>query len=207
MSHLFHKIGYSLRHWSEVGVAMQRKLTVYFACTVLVVFVAAVVLIRTAGIMPGSERNLGETLEVQHQNTVSAMTKQMDLLTARSIHLSEEITWTMEQVLIEHGKIFEDVNDNPQLILDLEDSLYGALETVLRSNACSGAFFILDATVNTKAEAADTSRMGVYLRFSDLKAVGTADQHMVYFRGAADIARKKNRFRCIIAGIWNLIRH
>ena len=47
MSHLFHKIGYSLRHWSEVGVTMQRKLTVYFACTVLVVFVAAVVLIRT----------------------------------------------------------------------------------------------------------------------------------------------------------------
>ena len=86
MRHLFHKIGYSLRHWSEVGVTMQRKLTVYFACTVLVVFVAAVVLIRTAGIMPGSERNLGETLAVQHQNTFSAMTKQMDLLTARSMH-------------------------------------------------------------------------------------------------------------------------
>lgn len=29
------------------------------------------------------------------------------------------------------------------------------------------------------------------MRFSDLKAVGTANQHMVYFRGAADIARKK----------------
>ena len=106
MSHLFHKIGYLLRHWSEVGVTMQRKLTVYFACTVLVVFVAAVVLIRTAGIMPGSERNLGETLAVQHQNTFSAMTKQMDLLTARSISLSEEITRTMEQVLIDSGKSF-----------------------------------------------------------------------------------------------------
>mgnify|MGYP000296744111 CR=1 FL=1 len=63
MSHLFHKIGYSLRHWSEVGITMQRKLTVYFACTVLVVFVAAVVLIQTAGIMPGSERDLGETAD------------------------------------------------------------------------------------------------------------------------------------------------
>ena len=30
-----------------------------------------------------------------------------------------------------------------------------------------------------------------YLRFSDLKAVGTADQHIVYFRGAADVARKE----------------
>ena len=191
MRHLFHKIGYSLRRWREVGITMQRKLTVYFGCTVLVVFMAAVVLVRTAGIMPGSERNLGETLAVQHQNTFSAMTKQMDLLAARSISLSEEITRTMEQVLIEHGKTFEDVNNDQQLILELEDSLYGALETVLRSNACSGAFFILDATVNTKAETADTSRMGVYLRFSDLKAVGTANQHMVYFRGAADIARKK----------------
>lgn len=61
----------------------------------------------------------------------------------------------------------------------------------MRSNSCSGAFSLLDATVNTQSEAAETSRMGVYLRFSDLKAVGTADQHIVYFRGAADVARKE----------------
>ena len=191
MSRLFHKISYSLRHWNEVGVSMQRKLTLYVACMVLFVFAAGVVVIQKAGIMPGSERNLGEALTVQHQNTVSAMTKQMDLLTARSISLSEEITRTMEQVLIDSGKSFSDLDDDSDLILDLESSLYGSLESVLRSNACSGAFFVLDATVNTKAECADTSRMGVYLRFSDLKAVGTANQHMVYFRGAADLARKK----------------
>ena len=66
MSHLFHKINYLLRHWNEVGVSMQRKLTIYFACTVLVVYAAAVILIQTAGIMPGSERNLGETLTVEN---------------------------------------------------------------------------------------------------------------------------------------------
>ena len=201
MSRLFHKISYSLCHWNEVGVSMQRKLTLYVACMVLFVFAAGVVVIQKAGIMPGSERNLGEALTVQHQNTVSAMTKQMDLLTARSISLSEEITRTMDQVLIESGKSFSDLNDDSELILDLENSLYGSLETVLRSNACSGAFFVLDATVNTKAECADTSRMGVYLRFSDLKAVGTANQHMVYFRGAADLARKK---QIQMHNRWNL---
>lgn len=75
MSRLFHKISYSLRHWNEVGVSMQRKLTLYVACMVLFVFAAGVVVIQKAGIMPGSERNLGEALTVQHQNTVSAMTK------------------------------------------------------------------------------------------------------------------------------------
>ena len=201
MGRLFHKISYSLRHWNEVGVSMQRKLTLYFVCMVLIVFAAAVILINMAGAMPGSERNLGEALTVQHQNTVSAMTKQVDILTARSISLSEEITRTMEQVLIRHGKAFQDANDDPQLILDLEDSLYGSLETVLRSNACSGAFFVLDATVNSKTKNADTSRMGVYLRFSDLKAVGTANQHIVYFRGAADLARKK---QIQMHNRWNL---
>ena len=201
MSRLFQKISYSLRHWSEFGITMQRKLTFYLGCMVLVVFVAAVVLIRAAGIMPGSKRNLGETLATQHQNTVAAMTKQVDILTARTISLSEEITRTMDQMLIERGKSFSDIDDDPQLILDLEDSLYGSLETVLRSNACSGAFFILDATVNTKAEYSDTSRMGVYLRFSDLKAVGTANQHMVYFRGTADLARKR---QIQMHNRWNL---
>lgn len=121
MSRLFQKISYSLRHWSEVGITMQRKLTFYLGCMVLVVFVAAVVLIRAAGIMPGSKRNLGETLATQHQNTVAAMTKQVDILTARTISLSEEITRTMDQMLIERGKSFSDIDDDPQLILDLED--------------------------------------------------------------------------------------
>ena len=59
MSHLFHKVSYSLRHWNEVGLSMQRKLTLYVACMVLFVFAAGVVVIQTAGIVPGSERNLG----------------------------------------------------------------------------------------------------------------------------------------------------
>ena len=124
MSRLFHKISYSLHHWNEVGVSMQRKLTLYVACMVLFVFAAGVVVIQKAGIVPGSERNLGEALTVQHQNTVSAMTKQMDLLTARSISLSEEITRTMEQVLIESGKSFSDLNDDSELILDLEFTVW-----------------------------------------------------------------------------------
>lgn len=52
MSRLFHKISYSLRHWNEVGVSMQRKLTLYVACMVLFVFAAGVVVIQKAGIMP-----------------------------------------------------------------------------------------------------------------------------------------------------------
>lgn len=190
MSHLFHKIGYSLRHWSEVGITMQRKLTVYFACTVLVVFVAAVVLIQTAGIMPGSERDLGETLTVQHQNTVSAMTKQMDLLTARSISLSEEITWTMEQILIEQGKTFADVNDNPQLILNLEDSLYGSIGNGFTFQCMQRSIFYPGCHGEYRGRVCRYVTNGVYLRFP---SESRSDSQSAYgiFPGSGRYRQKK----------------
>ena len=75
---------------------------------------------------------------------------------------------------------FQNLNDNPQLIMDLEAALYPSLKSALDVKYCSGVFVVLDATVNTKTEYADTSRMGIYLRLSDLKAVNTSKQHVVF---------------------------
>lgn len=173
------------------SVGIQRKLVLYWFCMAMAAFVAALFIFSIMGIVPGYDRHLGEALTVQEQNAVTSLSRQLDTLTARGITLSREITRGLDGILLENGKTFDDLNDNPALISDVEGTLYSALETTLRSNSCSGAFFLLDATVNTQSETAETSRMGVYLRFSDLKAVGTADQHIVYFRGAADVARKE----------------
>ena len=63
------------------------------------------------------------------------------------------------------------------------------------------SFVILNATVNTETEYADTSRMGIYLRLSDLKAVNTSKQHVVFFRGNAYIARAE---QVQLHNRWNL---
>lgn len=187
----FKKIHIMMKQAGSYSVTMQRKLILYWSCMVLAVFMGALLALSVAGVIPGSERRLEESLIIQQQNTVSVLSKQMNLLTARSIALSGEITREMDNILIAEEKKFEDLNNNPQLISKIEESVYGTLETVLKSNACSGAFFLLDATVNTETENAGDSRMGVYLRFSDLKTVGTASQHVVYFRGASEVARMK----------------
>ncbi len=65
-----------------------------------------------------------EMLSAQQNNTLSAMTEQTDIMMARSISLSEEITKELSQYLTANGKTFSDLNDNPQLIMDLESALY-----------------------------------------------------------------------------------
>ena len=130
--------------------------------------------------------------------------RQAETLTARSIALSEELTQELEQVLSTRGKTFEEINNDPELIFELETAAYSSVKAALNTNYCSGAFFIMDATVNTEIEKAETSRMGVYLRLSDLKAVSSYNQHIKYFRGMRR-SQERIMWNYIIDGIWNLI--
>ena len=183
------------------GIRMQQRLIVYWCVVILTLFLATVLLLSIIGVLPGMDFKVREMLSAQQKNTLSAMTEQTDIMMARSISLSEDITKELNQCLTANGKTFSDLNDNPQLIMDLEAALYPSLKSALDVKYCSGVFVVLDATVNTKTEYADTSRMGIYLRLSDLKAVNTSKQHVVFFRGNADIARAE---QVQLHNRWNL---
>lgn len=106
---------------------MQQRLIVYWSVVILTLFSAAVLLMSILGVIPGMDLKVGEMLSAQQKNTVSAMTEQTDIMMARSISLSEEITKELSQYLTANGKAFSDLNDNPQLIMDLEATLYSSL--------------------------------------------------------------------------------
>ena len=77
-----------------------------------------------------------EMLSAQQKNTLSTMTEQTDIMMARSISLSEDITKELNQCLTANGKTFSDLNDNPQLIMDLEAALYPSLKSALDVKYC-----------------------------------------------------------------------
>ncbi|MGI6096047.1 MAG: helix-turn-helix transcriptional regulator [Lachnospiraceae bacterium] len=190
-----------IKSMKDQSMGMQQKLIGYWCVLILTLFSVALLLLSILGMIPGMDAKVGEMLEIQQKNTVASIIKQTDAMTARSIALSEEITKKLDEILATRGMAFADLNDNPELIRDLEISLYSSLKATLDVRYCSGVFVVLDATVNTEAENADSSRMGMYLRLSDLKAVNTYNQHMVYFRGNADVARTE---RMQLHNRWNL---
>ena len=90
-----------------------------------------------------------EMLSAQQKNTLSTMTEQTDIMMARSISLSEDITKELNQCLTANGKTFSDMNDNPQLIMDLEAALYPSLKSALDVKYCSGVFVVLGAALKS----------------------------------------------------------
>ena len=60
---------------------------------------------------------------------------------------------------------------------------------------------ILDATTNTAAPTAETSRAGLYLRFMNLSNKSAVNQDIVYFRGVPEVAREN---QLELHNRWNL---
>ena len=80
------------------------------------------------------------------------------------------VSGEVESFLAGRGLSFDALNDDPELIAELEDMLIPALKSAMEGSTCSGAYFCLDATANTSLPTSETSRAGVYLRYSGLRS-------------------------------------
>lgn len=179
-------------HAKNRGISLERRLFLYWLIMVLAVMAAVFVVLIVAGVFSNDARKLGGTLSVQQKNTTMTFNKLIDTLNAQNLALSEQITREVSDILETEERTFKDLDNNPELIIRIEERMCFYLQTIVRSRSCSGAYFILDATTNTEAPGADRSRMGLYLRSGNVGTDGMANQYITFFRGVADVARKEN---------------
>lgn len=172
------------------GVSIRSRLALYWASMALATLAAALLFLSITGVTSRASRQFGETIRLQQQNSAAAIRAQMDTLTARSVSLSGQISEELNSFLAERSLAFEDLNDDPARIAELETVLFPVLEASLGGSACSGVYLCLDATANTALPEAAHSRMGLYLRYSSLRSANPSG-NVVFFRGAVAAARNE----------------
>ncbi len=182
-------------------VSMRHKLNLYWISMLAVILAVIMLVLSIMGVFSNSQVKLRDTLELQQQNTVTALTEHMDTLEAQSISMSGKLSKELSDFLVENNMSFSQLNDNPEMIACLENRIYDVLNNTLQTSKCSGVYMVFDITSNTAIEQSDTSRAGLYLRYSDLSGVNTTNKHTVLFRGAPEIARSK---KIEMHNRWNL---
>ncbi len=183
------------------SVSMRRKLMLYWLSMILCVFAALALLLSVSGLFNIHERRLQNSLQVQQKSAAASMQQQLDTLSAQAISFSADLSTEIETVLAAGGVSFSELNDDQALLLELQKQLYAPLNTTLQVCSCSGAYFILDATINTALPNAAASRSGMYLRYPGLNTLYRANQTLTYYRGIPDVARQKN---IQLHNRWNL---
>lgn len=109
-------------------------------------------------------------------------------LATMSILLSRESGGIVENYLAENHLTFDDLNNSQERLMDIQKRLIDPLRHKLFEANCTGAFLMLQATVDTKSNHADSSRTGLYLQRGTLDA---SDHNVLLYRGFSSIGRKK----------------
>lgn len=201
---MIHKIRAMLKMTVDMkaqSVSMRRKLMVYWITMILTAIGLFLFVLSLTGVLSDKEHQLKENLNLQLMNSDKEISQHLDHLTAQCMTFSEQISRELENMLIVNGKEIRDLNDSPDLLMELQSNLYDKLYTTLRVSECSGAFFVLDVTTNTKIDASEYSRSGMYIRYANMNTRNAATQDIVYFRGIPDVARAE---QLELHNRWNL---
>ncbi len=132
------------------------------------------------------KKDTTRSLEIQFSVFQNDMERYFDQLAAMGVNLSEDMSALVDRQLASREMSFDQLNDSPEVLNALEEEMIEPLCRRLRQTGCSGAFVLLDATVNTRMEGAEYSRAGLYVQKS---GADTPTVPLLLYRGSADVGK------------------
>lgn len=170
-----------IRQYRSEGFSMRRRLVTYFI-SVLIMFMSLVLfLLNFFGIMNPADHQIMTALTGQLSGYARSIERDYDRIAAYAISFAEQMENAVQNHLAENGISFDDLEDNAEAITELQCVLYDTVYLNMQLAPSSGAFYILDTTVNSKTEIPHYS--GIYLKYINLNSENTVNNDFSLYRG------------------------
>lgn len=180
---------------------LQVRLIFYFLSFVLFLLVILLTLLYIFDFLPASQKRIGEYMDEYLTVYERNVSLHMGNIVAASQRLAQDLTNTVERTLDQNKAVLDDINDNAPLITKLEYESIPLLTQHLRESRSTGAFIVLDATLNSSLSKAATSRCGVYLKINTPVNFNTVQAPIAWLRGMPQVARQ---YRFAIHNNWDM---
>lgn len=170
------------------SMAMRKRMLSYLVPLIFLLYLILFVILYFSGAFNTVESRTMQTLEAEASTTGSSLAEMLEDLAARGISLSKSLTEVIEECLEENGWQFSSLEDNYSAIDAVEIAAYDQLLWAIEVSDCSGAFMVLDTTVNTSVEYAEYSRSGLYLKMQNVSISRPVSPDVKLFRGSNAVA-------------------
>lgn len=167
--------------------SMHRKLLLYMLTLVLVVVMFITVGLFFVGQFSTTREKYSTNLAFQSEFYSGQIEKYFDDLSMMNEMLASDSAAIIDRYLTENGIHINGLNDSQLYTEGVQKALFPKLKEELLKADASGAFIILNATVNTGEADAKKSRSGLYFQRSTLDRT---DETLLLFRGSAELGRE-----------------
>lgn len=177
-------LGSVFRHskWS-----MRRKLFGYMMMLAALLVFALLTVFILFGRLNSEQKNTFEELDIQMEFFERNVFTHFDRLAGGGIQLSKDMSALIDLYMRKNPMSFDELSHHDSDIAALQDLLLEPLHQHLMRENCSGAFIMLNATVNRALQDTDYSRTGLYIQRSGYY---NNDDTVVLYRGDSDIGKE-----------------
>lgn len=166
--------------------SMKRKLFGYMMMLAGLLILVLITAFFLFGRFDSEEKNAFEELDIQMEFFEKNIFTHFDRLAGGGIQLSKDISLIIEQQLTQGDIPFSEIADHRTCIEMLQSAMLKPLHQHLLQVNCSGAFIMLNATVNRSLPDKDYSRTGLYIQRPSFY---NSDETVVLYRGDSAVSK------------------
>lgn len=165
------------------GISMRRRFVMCLVTCLICIITVLFMLLNLFGVINPADNELRHILTQQLDYSAGRIYNDSDRLAAFALEFSEQMSAQLENCETE----FDKLRNNPSALYDLQSSSYDTVFNNLRLAQCSGAFFVLNTTVNDSLS--DNYYSGIYLKYANVGSATTLRNSVCMFRGISKVAR------------------
>lgn len=172
------------------GVSMRRRFVMYIISAIALALSLILLLLNLFGVMNPTNARIMEVLDTQLLSYTDYIEHDYNEVAAHALSFSDQIEATVESFLVDNSLAFEDLKNNGDALSELQRELYNTVYLNMQLAPTSGAFYILDTTVNGQSE--PQLYNGIYLKYINLYSESTVNNDIALYRGSFSTAKEGN---------------
>ena len=172
------------------GVSMRRRFVLYIISAIALVLSLILLLLNLFGVMNPTNARVMEVLDTQLLSYTDYIEHDYNKAAAHALSFSDQIEAKLEHFLVDNSLAFEDLKNNADALSELQCELHNTVYLNMQLAPCSGAFYILDTTVNGLSE--PQLYNGIYLKYINLYSESTVNNDIALYRGSFSTAKEGN---------------
>lgn len=168
--------------------SLKAKLFLFMLVLALILFSTFIVISILFGKSLDYRKELYNSLYFQSEIFENDIIKHYEAIEGNGSRLAEETETKIDSICDRYGFTIKDLNNDNDKITIVQTELFDVLCQRVKQTHCSGAFIMLDATVNTSIPNHEHSKTGIYLQRSGYQ---NGNAELILYRGIANLAKAK----------------
>jgi DNA-binding CsgD family transcriptional regulator len=176
----------------STSISMRFRLFLFLLILVLTMSAGIIVILLVTGTFSAGITESKQLVRNELQNSYQDISKQYGQLSVQVVEFSKELSQRIEEKLRKQNLSFSSLSDHPDQIEELISDLFEKTYYSLQKSNCSGAFFVLDTTVNTDLKNSKYSKAGLYIKNMEPNIVSSSSPTFTILRGFPSIGRENS---------------